>query len=182
MGDLPAATPGNGATWRIAQFFTALTHRHDREVDQRLRRVLLNEAQWQLMARLAPFDRAHALRVRDDLVAAGYTDPDLLLAAALHDVGKADAEGRVGLAHRVLVVLLRRFAPDLLARVAQTGGRRLSHGLYLATNHARLGAELAADTGASERCCSLIARHEERRPVDDPELEALIAADEGALV
>lgn len=140
--------------------------------------MLQNEAQWRLLLRLSAFDRAHHLRVYDTLVAAGYADFNLLLAAALHDVGKADERGRVRLAHRVLKVLLQAIVPGLVGRRA---GGWFGHGLFLAQHHPRLGAELAMAAGVSERCAELIARHEERLPVDDPQLRVLIQADAGAI-
>lgn len=169
------------AAWRVMQFRRALFHRRDADGDQRLRMVVQNEEQWRLLARLSSFDRAHHLQVRDALVAAGYNDPDLLLAAALHDVGKADEHGRVYLLHRVLNVVARRVAPGVAEKLARKGGNWLTHGMYLAGNHPRLGAELAAGAGASERCCRLIARHEDAGPWDDPDLEALILADDRSL-
>jgi HD superfamily phosphodiesterase len=118
------------------------------------------------------------LGVHDRLLATGYSDPELLRAALLHDAGKADCRARVGITHRVLRVLLKRFAPGLLGRLAT--GRPRSHRLYLAEHHARLGAEAARHAGASERCCWLIANHErDVADVTDSELLALIAADEG---
>ncbi len=171
---------GSGVVWRVTQFVHALAHRHDPATDDRLRTVLQNEAQWRLLLRLSAFDRAHHVRVHDALVTAGHSDPDLLLAAALHDVGKADELGRVHLAHRVLKVLLGALWPALLDALARNGGGWLRHGLYLAQHHPRLGGEFAATAGASPRCCELISRHEERLPVDDPQLRALIQADSRA--
>jgi hypothetical protein len=164
----------------VAQFFSVVTHRHDPELDRRLRTVVRNDDQWGMLMRLSPFDRAHHLTVRDRLEAAGYDDPELLLAAALHDVGKADERGRVRLVHRVVKVVLGRCCPAILGRINEPGGSVLKHGLYLALHHPRLGAELVAETGASERCCELIAlHHASSAAARDPDLLALIHADEG---
>lgn len=182
MTHVPAARKtGQGVAWRVTQLFRAVAYRHDTEIDLRLHAVLQNEAQWRLLLRLSAFDRAHHPRVHDTLVAAGCVDPDLLLAAALHDVGKADDRGRVWLPHRVLKVLLQAISPRLLDLVGRRDGGWLGHGLILARHHPQLGAQLADAAGASERCVELIARHEERLPVDNPQLRVLIQADAGAI-
>jgi hypothetical protein len=182
MTHIPAMRKtGRGVAWRLSQFSRAVTYRHDSEIDRRLQGVLQNEAQWRLLRRLSAFDRGHHLRVHDTLVAAGYADPDLLLAAALHDVGKANDRGRVRLPHRVLKVLLQAISPRLLDLVGRRSGGWLGHGLFLARHHPQLGAELAGAADVSERCAELIARHEERIPVEDPVLRVLIQADAGAI-
>jgi putative nucleotidyltransferase with HDIG domain len=163
--------------WR--QFADAVLCRADPRVDRRIRELLNDDGQWRLVARLTPYDRRHLLTVHDRLVAAGYTDPDLLRAALLHDIGKADERARVGTPHRVLRVVLRRVWPGLLRWLATE--RKLSHRLYLAEHHAALGARAARQAGASERCCALIAAHEATSDATaDRLLLALIAADSGA--
>jgi hypothetical protein len=177
-----AAAPDRrrAALWRVQQFVHALGSRPDRAVDLKLRHLLGSDAQWRLLERLTPFDRAHHLRVHQLLLDAGHDDPDLLRAALLHDIGKADERGRVTAVHRAIRVTLRRIAPSLLDRVARKGNR-LTHGLWLADCHAETGAALAGRAGASVRCCELIARHEDPEPDDDSLLAALIAADAAAI-
>src|SRR5438270_12316119 len=58
-------------------------------------------------------DQQHSLRVCRGLQARGCTERDLLAAALLHDVGKA--EGRVPFWTRPAIVLGKRFAPRWLA-------------------------------------------------------------------
>jgi hypothetical protein len=195
----PRRHPLLGALWRIWQGLHALHARPDAVVDAELRRLITNDDQWRLLARLTPFDRAHHLRVHQLLCERGCTDVDVLLAALLHDVGKADGHARAHVGHRTLKVLLQRVAPRLLQRLTLRPQHWVLHGLYLSCHHPRLGAELAAAAGASERCCALIARHEEQGSrtestestestegsesveLADPGLAALIAADEAAI-
>jgi len=82
----------------------------------------------------------------------------LLQAALLHDVGKA---GHLGLWHRVVVVLLERFAPAMLWRLAdeQPGSRGYPFFAYL--NHPRWGAERAGEAGCDGLTVELIRRHHE---------------------
>lgn len=162
---------------RVEQFLATLTHRHSTDIDARIRDLLANDDQWQLVARLSTFDRAHHLRVHDVLATWGHSDSDLLRAALLHDIGKASEVNRVRLWHRVARVTGRRFSPQLWESISNRE-RRIGGGLYLAEHHARLGAVLARAAGASDRCCELIAMHEGVRPTGDAHLDALIAADE----
>ncbi len=60
-------------------------------------------------------DQQHSLRVCRGLQAQGCVERDMLAAALLHDVGKA--QGRVPFWTRPMIVLGRRCAPRLLARV-----------------------------------------------------------------
>lgn len=166
--------------WRVRQFGHAIDSRSDPAVDVELRRLLGSDAQWRLLARLTPFDRAHHLRVHRLLVEAGHDDPDLLLAGLLHDVGKADERGRVSVPHRAVHVLLARLAPSLLNRLAGNAGW-FRHGLWLSLRHAEIGACMVAAAGGSQRCCALIAHHSAPSSSADPLLAALVAADNAAI-
>jgi hypothetical protein len=170
----------SNSLWRVRQFSHALRSRPDPVVDAELRRLLGSDAQWALLTRLTPFDRAHHLRVHALLVESGHDDPDLLRAALLHDVGKADERGRVNPLHRAAHVILGWIAPRLLTRVAVNGGW-FGHGLWLSLHHAGNGAVLAARAGASERCCALIAAHAGPLRSTDPMLVALAAADHASI-
>lgn len=163
---------------RVSQFRAALRP-PTALFDERLRKALDDERQWRLVYRLSAYDRRHAYDVYLRLVEEGHRDADLLRAAILHDIGKADDRHRVRLIHRVLWVFARCVAGDAVRRSGTVRHHSVWRGLFLAANHAQLGAELARSSGLSERCCELIRRHEERPPTGDRELDALIAADEG---
>lgn len=168
-----------GSLWnRSRQFMRAFRCPGAGEADRYLRQHVDNPEQYRLLVRLPAYDRAHHARVHRFLIVEGFRDQDLLLAALLHDVGKADDIGRVRLVHRVGRVLARRFAPKAYTAFATwSEGRAGFHGFFLAEFHAEIGSVLAREAGASDVCCTLIASHESPEPADTL-LRALIEADE----
>ncbi len=97
-------------------------------------------------------------------------DEELVVAGLLHDAAKP---AHTLLWHRIAGVLLG-FTPLVRARLARGDS---TFARYL--DHARRGAEIARDDGASERVVRLIARHH-HRPVTDDEM-LLARADREAL-
>jgi len=71
-----------------------------------------------LFQTMSAADQRHSLRVCRGLQARGCTDADMLAAALLHDVGKA--LGRVPFWTRPAIVLGKKLAPRLLARLVPT--------------------------------------------------------------
>lgn len=117
-----------------------------------------------LFQTMSPADQQHGLRVCRRLQERGCTEHDLLAAALLHDVGKA--QGRVPFWTRPAIVIGKRCAPSLLARLALPPNRcaeqhlpRWRHSLSYAWWHADVGANLAAAAGLSERSVLYIRTH-----------------------
>lgn len=107
-------------------------------------------------------DQQHSLRVCRGLEARGSSNKDLLAAALLHDVGKA--QGRVPFWTRPVIVMGKRYMPGLLSRLAVypragQGLSRWQRALGYAWWHAEVGAELAAAAGLSERAVEYIRTH-----------------------
>ncbi len=111
-------------------------------------------------------DKQHSLRVCRGLQERGCFENDMLAAALLHDVGKA--QGRVPFWTRPAIVLGKLCAPRLLARLVITPKlfeqyhvpawrRALSYAWW----HAEVGADLAAEAGLSERAVLYIRTHHE---------------------
>jgi putative nucleotidyltransferase with HDIG domain len=115
-------------------------------------------------------DARHAERTAAVLRELG-ADEELIVAGLLHDRGKPAA---TRLWHRIVGVLLARFAPSVRARIA-TGESTLAR--YL--DHARRGAAQAEIEGRSARVVRLIARHHE--PPRDADERLLARADREAL-
>lgn len=107
-------------------------------------------------------DQQHSLRVCRGLQARGCTDRDLLAAALLHDVGKA--QGRVPFWTRPAIVIGKFCTPQLLSRLTVYPEKERSlpkwrRSLSYAWWHAEIGAELAAAAGLSERAVLYIRTH-----------------------
>ncbi|HMA38418.1 MAG TPA: hypothetical protein VKY74_28475 [Chloroflexia bacterium] len=115
-----------------------------------------------------PYQR-HALNVADRLRREGHTDPHLLQAALLHDLGKWDpASGRrAGVVPRVLATLLGRRPGGraLLARLAAgpPAARSWRYGWHLQQAHPELGARLAERAGVDPAVVALVRYHQDAR-------------------
>jgi hypothetical protein len=117
-----------------------------------------------LFRTMAHADQRHSLRVCRGLLARGCTEADMLAAALLHDVGKA--EGRVPFWTRPVLVLGKAFAPRLLTHLAlpphllnRQSVPRWQQSLSYTWWHAEVGAELAAAAGLSARAVLYIRTH-----------------------
>jgi len=154
------------AAYRVRQFFAALTAPLFRRDADALAQVL-TPAQQALFCRMSAPDRRHALQVYQALQARGPQIPDLLVAALMHDVGKA--AGPPPLWVRVAVVLLERWAPRWLDRLSAGDPRGWRRPFVLYRRHAEIGAEWAAQAGCSPLTVALIRRHHD--PLGSPESE-----------
>lgn len=127
-------------------------------------------AQRAVFASMHPADQRHGLDVVASLRAAGYQEPDLLLAGLLHDAGK----GRTGIWPRVAWSLGEAYGPWVwrVASVLPAMPRALDR----LRHHAERSARLAAGAGCSPRTVDLIRHQSVPR---DPDLgRALLLADE----
>ena len=166
--------------YRFEQFRNALSSIPDPEAVAQAKE-LLSPALFDLFSKLLPFEQAHALRVFDRVQEQDFTQPDLLIAALLHDIGKA----RYPLEpwERVVAVLAKKFFPGRIEKWGQGMPRGLRSGIVVAEQHARWGAEMAESAGASNLVVRLIACHQDQSPAQIPEeervlLNALQAVDE----
>ena len=138
-------------------------------------RAVLPESAWPLFEGMPVADRRHALDVVVRLTASGVDDPDVLVAALLHDSAKGH---RMRLWHRVTGVLLEAVAPSQLRRLASPDPRSWRYPFHLYLHHPDLSAAAAAAAGCSPRAAAFI-----RGVADEADaslLAALAIADEAS--
>jgi hypothetical protein len=150
-----------GLTYRASQTFRLLFSKPDAE-DLALVQAHLPSALWDLFRQMSRGDQAHGLRVLHSLLTRGESDPNLLAAALLHDVGKSYV--RLRLMERILIVVISWFAPD---RVHQWGKGELTswrRPFVIAVQHPAWGAEMIRQAGGPEMLAKLVLRHDDELP------------------
>lgn len=148
--------------YRTRQFWLALRASALSDEDQALVDDVLTPAQRGLFARMQLSEQHHGLRVLKMLREQGETDPDLLTAALLHDVGKSRYRLRVW--ERVLIVLGRAFFPERVQRWGQIPLSRWNRAFVVAEQHPNWGARRALEAGCSPVAVNLIRHHQAESP------------------
>ena len=129
-----------------------------------------------LFRRMQPSEQQHAFHLLERLKESGETDPDLLSAALLHDVGKILYP--LSIIDRVVIVLGNRFFRQKAEQWSRGTPNRLRRPFVVAANHPAWGADLAEQAGASPRAVDLIRRHQDCPSTEDRLLAALQEADD----
>jgi hypothetical protein len=149
--------------YRVGQFWRGLRATVTADDWPRVHRVLPAGAV-PLFAAMPVDAQRHSLNVLDTLWAAGQQDPNLVVAALLHDCGKVAAEQggvKLGLWLRGPLVLLNAFLPNLATRwAAPSVSQGWRYVLYVQREHAAIGALWAAEAGCTPLSCWLIAQHQ----------------------
>ena len=151
--------------YRVRQFWRTITAKPDPlELEEAL--ALLTPSQAVLFSSLQPGEQYHALEMVHKLVDQGESQPDLLVAALLHDVGKL--RYKMNPLERAVVVLVRRLSPE----TARQWGSPPSKGweslpgwrkpFVVAEQHDTWGAEMAHQAGVSPMAEDLIRRHHQQ--------------------
>jgi putative nucleotidyltransferase with HDIG domain len=134
-------------------------------------RQILGPRLWPLFVNMQPGEQTHSLTVLQKVTALGASDPDLLIAALLHDVGKSRSPLSVW--DRSWIVLAKKLVPQAVkiwGKGSLDGRWRI---FVVAEQHPAWGAEMAAAAGASPRCVDLIRQHQEQVDPANPLAETL---------
>lgn len=157
--------------YRARQLWHALTAAPAPQ-DLDLARRVLSPSQMELFLKLQPNEQVHSLRIFRQLHDQDPEDNDLLVAALLHDVGKASFPLRHW--ERAWIVIAKAALP---ARVTEWGRAEpvgWKRPFVIAEQHAVWGAEIAARAGTSPTAVNLIRRHQQ--PPAPPDLQGSAAA------
>jgi hypothetical protein len=163
------------AGWWATKVRQTLRHVGGRvgESERTALRARLTAPQLALFDSMHHADQRHGLDVEASLRADGHDDPELLLAALLHDCSKGP---RVRLPHRVAWSLGERYGDGVTDVFSRVPSFRIAFARL--RDHAEDSARLALEAGCSERTCELI-RHQ-ADPVDLDAGVALQLADEAS--
>ena len=144
--------------YRLRQFWNALPIPRKR-VESEALLPHLSPSQIVLFRRMQPSEQAHSYQVLERLKAAGQTDPDLLAAALLHDVGKVLYP--LSILDRVVIVLGKRFFRSKARQWSEGAPNRFRRPFVVAVHHPAWGADLSRQAGASARTVDMIRRHQD---------------------
>ncbi|RMG89730.1 MAG: HD domain-containing protein [Chloroflexi bacterium] len=151
-----------GVLYRVRQFWQVWRPEPWTVTESQAVSAVLSPAEQALFNRFNDSDRWHGWRVWQMLLAAGHTHPDLQVAALLHDVGKTRVSLRVW--ERVLIVLAEAVWPGASAVLGQGEPRGWKRPFVVRAQHARWGAEMAANAGSRPLAVALIRRHQDPLP------------------
>jgi len=144
--------------YRVRQFWHAIFARPTSE-DLSLATSLLTIPQTRLFEQLQPSEQVHSINICRRLIQQGETQPDLLVAALLHDVGKSRYPLHTW--ERALIVLAGALFPQKTKTWGQGQPQGWQRAFVVAQRHPTWGAEMVAGAGASPLTVTIIQRHQD---------------------
>lgn len=148
--------------YRLGQFWRLWRARPLSETARAEIGTVLSGPECELFSRFSWSDQQHSYRTFRILQSAGYTQPDLLAAALLHDIGKTRVHLSVW--DRSLIVLGERIWPAKMAIWGQGNVQGWQRPFVVKQQHPAWGAELARSVGSRPLTVELIRRHQEALP------------------
>ena len=124
--------------------------------------TILSASELVLFDRFSRNDQWHSYRVMKMLQAAGHTQPPLLVAALLHDVGKTKLS--LSIWQRSLIVLVSLLLPRQAAVWGQGEAVGWQRPFVVKAQHPAWSAEMAAAAGSLPQAVALMRRHQD--PID----------------
>lgn len=154
-----------GAVYRFSQFMRSLTTKPSSERLEMIN-TYLSPGLRSLFDGMQPSEQVHALHVFTDLRQQGQNHPELLCAALLHDVGKA--EFPLQLWERVFIVLVQWLLPKQVDAWGQGEARGWRKALVVARNHPIWGADMIQQAGGKQLVQDLVRWHQDP---PDPDMD-----------
>lgn len=149
----------NRAAYRILQFWYAVNAGYLSPSASEEVGAILYSAQLDLFNSQSSIIQQHSYRVMRLLRASGNDDPDLLIAALLHDVGKTRMPAKWW--ERPFVVVLKSLLPTMSAAWASGSPDGWRRPFVVQAKHADWGAEMAEAAMSSATTVTLIRRHQD---------------------
>lgn len=128
----------------------------------------LSTAEQRLFESFSPADQWHSYRVFRTLRTTGYNQPDLLVAALLHDIGKTRCP--LSAWDRTVIVVGQALAPQRARAWGSGSLESWRRPFVVRARHPEWGAKMAEAAGSRPAVVELIRRHQETIP--EPVVEA----------
>lgn len=162
--------------YRTRQLWRTLTAKTLAPAERAEIRAVLSPEEYQLFLRYEMTDQQHCYRVMRTLRDAHFVDPELLIAALLHDVGKTEVS--LTSIDRIVGSIAERSWRGSLSRWGNDPPEGWRRPFSVRVQHADWGATLAERAGSSTRVVCLIRRHQDKNfddlPAEDAELLRLL--------
>ncbi|MBE2222556.1 MAG: HD domain-containing protein [Anaerolineae bacterium] len=145
--------------YRVRQFKQAVASPALNETGLTEVQAILSDAEFDLFLRFDRGEQWHSYQVMRTLQEAGHTQPELLQAALLHDVGKTRSPLSVW--DRSLIVVMKQVLPGKTAVWGQNPTHGWQRPFVVKAQHPEWGAEMAEAAGSRALVVDLIRRHQD---------------------